>query len=175
MPDTISLPEIVNPGDSARAALWGVEMIATNDRADANFRLAENASIAAGTLSPVVLGDDSAPLYKLVVGAYAERSGAEMLRASLRQTGVLDAGAGVVARVPLALRLFTGLAPSIAKARASSYAGRGIAAYALVGDEGQATIYAGAFASAEQSVLLFAELRAAGLSPKLAFRVGRMF
>jgi hypothetical protein len=173
--DTVELPAVVNPEDSLRAAQWSVELMATNDRADANFRLAAQSTLKAGTLSPVRLGDDAAPWYKIVVGANVDRTAAELLRRALRQVGTIDADAGVVARVPFALRLDTDLAPSIAQARAAAYVGRGIAAYALLIDDTHATIYAGAFASPEQSVLLFAELRAAGLDPQLAFRVGRTY
>ena len=174
-PDTLPLPRVVNPVDSARAAAWGVELVATNDRADANFRLAEHGVLPAGTLSPILLGGDAAPWFKVVAGAFVDRTAAEHLRAELRRVGTLDAAAGVVARVPYALRLDTGLAPPTAKARAAAYARHGIAAYALLDDEGHATLYAGSFATPEQAVLLIVELRTAGLKPDLAFRVGRTY
>jgi hypothetical protein len=152
-----------------------VELEATNDRTDANFRLAAKSPLPAGTVSPVLLGGDAAPWFKIVAGAYVERNAAELLRTSLRQDGKLEKGAGVVARVPLALRLDTALTPATAKARAASYLTRGIAAYALQRDDGLVTVYTGAFATPEQAVLLLAELRSAGLKPDLAFRVGRTY
>ena len=173
--DTLAIPAIVNPSDSLNAAQWSVEMVATNDRTDANLRLAEESTVPAGTLSPVLLGDDTAPWYKIIAGAFVDRTAAELLRRALRQVGTLDANAGIVSRVPFALRLDTDLAPSIAKARATAYATRGVPAYPLMVDDERATIYVGAFASAEQSVLLLAELRKAGLNPQLAYRVGRTY
>lgn len=173
--DTLALPSVVNPEDSARAAHWGVELEATNDRTDANFRLAGSGVLPAGTLSPVLLGGDAAPWFKIVAGAYVDRVPAELLRANLRMRGTLEKGAGVVARVPLALRLDTALTPAVAKARAAAYVTRGIAAYPLLRDDGLVTVYAGAFATPEQAVLLLAELRNAGLKPDLAFRVGRTY
>lgn len=173
--DTLELPVVVNPEDSARVAQWGVELVATNDRSDANLRLAEKNALQAGTLSPVLLGEDSVPWYKIVVGAFVDRTAAELLRRALRQVGTIETDAGVVARVPFAFRLDTALTPDIAKARATAYVTRGIAAYALLGDDGRATVYAGAFASPEQAALLQAELRTAGMNPQLAFRVGRSY
>jgi hypothetical protein len=110
-----------------------------------------------------------------VIGAYADRSTAELMRSTLRQVGTIDPDAGAVTRVPYALRLDTALSPGAARSRADEYVARGIAAYALMQDDTRATIYAGAFSSPQQAVGLLAELRAAGLSPQLAFRVGRSY
>jgi hypothetical protein len=55
------------------------------------------------------------------------------------------------------------------------YLARGIPAYALLQDDGSATIYAGAFDSAEQAALLIPSLRAAGIEPTLSYRLGRTF
>jgi hypothetical protein len=173
--DTFELPVVVNPGDSSNVAPWGVEIVATNDRADAILRLANSGSTVAGTISPMLLGTNGAPWYKVVVGAFPNRSGADYMRAQLRQGGSIEAGGGVVARVPFAFRLDTGLTAGSAKARAAQYASRGIAAYALMTDSDRAAVYAGAFASPEQAVLLLSEFRAAGMKPDLAFRVGRMY
>jgi hypothetical protein len=152
-----------------------VELVATNDRTDANFRLAEDGALPAGTISPVLLGGDPAPWYRVVAGAFVDRTAAELLRATLRRVGMLDGTAGLVSRMPYALRLDTALTPAIAKARTTGYVKRGIAAYSLQDDAGRVTIYAGAFASPEQTVVLIAELHAAGLTPDLAFRVGRTY
>ena len=173
--DMLPVPGVVNPEDSIRVARWSVELVATNDRSDANLRLAEKSALQAGTLSPVLLGEDSVTWYKIVVGAFVDRTAAELLRRALRQVGTIEPDAGVVARVPFAFRLDTALTPDIAKTRATAYVTRGIAAYALLNDDGTATVYAGAFASPEQAVLLQAELRAAGINPQLAFRVGRSY
>jgi hypothetical protein len=171
----MALPAVVNPKDSARAAQWGVELVATNDRTDANFRLAEHGALPAGTVSPVLLGGDAAPWYKIVAGAFVDRMAAEHLRAELRRVGTLEGEAGVVSQVPYALRLDTALSPAIARVRAAVYVQRGVAAYALLDDDGRATIYAGAFATPEQTVVLIATLRTAGMTPALVFRVGRTY
>jgi hypothetical protein len=173
--DTLVVPDVVNPEDSSVAAGWGVELVATNDRGDANLRLAELTTLKAGTISPVLLGDDSAPWYKLIGGAYVDRTAAELFRHALRQVGQLEQEQGVVTHVPYAIRLDRSLLPDEGERKTAAYATRGVAAYALQQDDGRLTIYAGAFATPEQSVLLYAQLRAAGLSPELAFRVGRTY
>jgi hypothetical protein len=170
-----ALPDLINPEDSARTAGWGVELVATNDRSDAISRLADNAGLSAATISPMLLGADGGTWYKVIVGAFVDRTGAEYLRATLRQGGTIDSDAGVVALAPYAFRLERGLASDAAKARVVRYVARGVAAYALLDDSGRANVYAGAFASPDQAVILLAELRAAGLEPELAYRVGRTF
>jgi hypothetical protein len=169
------VPAIANPDDSALASLWSVEIITTNDRAAALAALGSNATVSAATIAPLLLRSESAPWFKVIAGAFRDRAAAEYLRATLRQSGALGIDAGVIARAPLALRLETGLAHSAAKNRVSRYVARGIPAYALAVTDNESNIYVGAFAGAHHAVLLLAELRAAGLSPDLAYRVGRTF
>ena len=176
LPDSaFTLPALINPGDSARSSAWAVELVATNDRTDALSRLEDNNALAAATVSPVLLGADGGTWFKVIVGAYVDRAGAEYMRATLRQGGTIDAEAGVVARAPYALRLDHGLTRDAAKARVVRYVARGVAAYALIDDSSRASVYTGAFASPDQAVILLAELRAAGIEPALAYRVGRTF
>jgi hypothetical protein len=176
IPDTLPVAIVANPADSSLAAVWGVELVATNDRADANLRLASaGTALSAGTLSPVLLGSDPLPLFKVVGGAFTDRAAAERLRDQLRASEVLSPETGMVARVPYAIRLDTALSLTEARVRAREWAGRGTAAYALVADDGRATVYAGAFASPEQAVLLLAALRDDWPAAVIAFRVGRSF
>ncbi|MNC92915.1 hypothetical protein D3C83_94320 [compost metagenome] len=88
---------------------------------------------------------------------------------------MLDVDGGAIASAPYALRLGTGLAPATARTRVNELAARGIAAYALRDTAGTATIYAGAFASSEDAVLLLGELRRKNLDAAFAVRVGRPF
>jgi hypothetical protein len=52
---------------------------------------------------------------------------------------------------------------------------RGIGAYALLQDDGNARLFAGAFETPGQAVLLALSLRDAGAVPVVAVRTGRMF
>jgi hypothetical protein len=169
------MPALINPQDSARSAAWAVELATTNDRADALSRLTANGSAAAKTISPVQLGGDGSTWYKVIIGAYVDRTAAEYMRATLRRGGAIEPDAGVIARSPYAFRLDHGLARDAAKARVVRYIARGVAAYALLEDSARASIYVGAFASPDQAVILLAELKAAGIEPVLAYRVGRTF
>jgi hypothetical protein len=176
LPDSaLVLPPLVNPQDSARSAGWGVELVATNDRAHAISRLYDNTTLSAATISPVVLGTDGGTWYKVIAGAYTQRAGAEYLRATLRQGGTIDDEAGVVAQAPYAFRLEHDLGADAAKARVVRYVARGVPAYALLDESSRASVYVGAFASPDQAIILLAELRAAGFQPQLAYRVGRTF
>ena len=174
-PDTIALPAVVNPGDIGRAALWTVEAVISNDRADATYLLAAFDAMPARTLSPVWLGGDPLPWYKVTVGAFIDRADAVRLRTLIRRAGVLDLDGGVIASAPYALRLGTGLTPAAARTRVNELAAQDIAAYALRDTTGTATIYAGAFASSEDAILLLGELRRKNLDAAFAIRVGRPF
>jgi len=174
--DTVRVPDPVNPLDSAVAAQFAVELVATNTAAGANLWIREREVQLAGlTVSPVNLGAVGARWHKVIAGAWRDRTGADSLLAALRHEDVLRAGAGVVVRVPLALLLEAGVPRTAANARVAALTGRGVPAYALVQDDGSVRLYAGAFETAAAAVPLDAELRGAGLAPQLAYRTGRTF
>lgn len=82
---------------------------------------------------------------------------------------------GRVLRAPYALRLVERIPPEQRTAAIAQWAARGISAYALLQDDGRASLFAGAFETPGQSVLLALSLRDIGVEPVLAFRTGRMF
>jgi hypothetical protein len=127
------------------------------------------------TVTPVLLGTGRVRWHKVLAGAWRDRVGADSLLASLRDGGVLRAGAGLVVRAPLALLLETGVPRGVAPARTAALVVRGVPAYALLQDDGTVRLFAGAFESAAAAVPLGADLRAAGLAPQLAYRTGRTF
>jgi len=65
--------------------------------------------------------------------------------------------------------------PEQARAAVAQWEARGISAYALLQQDGRASLFAGAFETPGQSVLVALSLRDAGIEPVLAFRTGRMF
>jgi hypothetical protein len=75
----------------------------------------------------------------------------------------------------LALLLEADVPRSAATERVAALVVRGVAAYALVQDDGSVRLFAGAFETAAAAVPLDAELRAAGLAPQVAYRTGRTF
>lgn len=174
--DTVRVPDPVNPLDSAAAAQFAVELVATNTVAGANLWIRERGIQLAGlTVSPVLLGAAGARWHKVIAGAWRDRIGADSLLAALRNKDVLRAGAGAVVRVPFALLLEAGVPRSAANARVAALAARGVPAYALLQDDGSVRLFAGAFETAAAAVPFNAELRATGLAPQLAYRTGRTF
>ncbi len=174
--ETVSVGVPVNPQDSAFAADFAVELVATNTAAGANsFLRRRDAQLPGVTISPVLLGSGRVRWHRVLAGAWRDRSGADSMLASLRDEGLLRAEAGLVVRVPLALMLEEGVPRGSAPARVAALVVRGVSAYALLQDDGTVRLFAGAFESAAAAVPLGADLRAAGLAPQLAYRTGRTF
>ncbi len=174
--DTVRVSDPVNPQDSAAAAQFAVELVATNTAAGANSWIRERGGSLPGlTVSPVLMGAARSRWHKVLAGAWQDRAVADSLLAALRDKGVLRAGAGVVVRMPLALLVEAGVPRSAAASRVAALAARGVPVYALLQDDGSVRLYAGAFDTAAAAVPLDADLRAAGLAPQLAYRTGRTF
>ena len=105
--DTVALVEPSTPADSNLTAYFAVEVVAANTLPGANSVLRENAESAplpAVTIAPVQLGGGSL-WYKVVVGAWHDRAGAETLLVEWRDRGIVQRNAGAVVRVPYALLL----------------------------------------------------------------------
>jgi hypothetical protein len=178
--DTVLLGAVVNPGDSASAAKYAVELVAANSAASANSVMRDGADAASAldrktaAVVPVQLGG-AAIWYKAVVGAWHDRAAADSLLDALRARGIVRRNAGVVVRVPYALLLADGVPQVRADSVVSMWRGRGVAAYALVQDDGSARVFAGAFETPAQAAPLAATIRDQGVPPQLAFRTGRPF
>jgi len=178
--DTVRLGAVVNPGDSADAAKYAVELVAANSAASANsvMRDGEDAASAAdrktAAVVPVQLGG-AAIWYKAVVGAWHDRAGADSLLDALRARGIVRRNAGVVVRVPYALLLVERVPQAGADSVVTTWRARGVSAYALLQDDGSARVFAGAFETPAQAAPLAATIRDKGVPPQLAFRTGRAF
>jgi hypothetical protein len=178
--DTVRLGAVVNPGDSAKAAAFAVELVAANSVAGANSVLQESEDATAmadrrtAAVVPVELGGGSL-WFKAVVGAWHDRASADSLLDAVRARGIVRRDAGVVVRVPYALLLGVGVARSRADIVVNSWRSRGIAAYGLLQDDGSVRVYAGAFETPAQAAPLAASVRDAGEPPVVAIRTGRSF
>ena len=174
--DTITLGPVVNPGDSANAALFAVELVAANTLAGANSRLAmRGEKLPAPTLAPVLLGSDGRPWFRALTGAWRQRDDAQAWLDALRERGLVRQDVGRVLRVPYALRLADGVRVAEVPAELARWQARGIPAYALVQDDGSVRVLAGAFETSGQAALLAKSLRDLGAVPVMAFRTGRTF
>jgi len=167
---------VSNPGDSAGAAAYSVQIVAANTIDGARAKLRDVAlGLPAAVISPMSLGADSTRWYRLTVGAFADRQSAIAYLRQVRTTRKLDLEAENVVRLPFALLLDGRVPRSMGKATAANYVARGLPAYALAQSDGTARIYAGAFETPEQAGLLADLLRTAGIEPVVAYRTGRGF
>lgn len=174
--DTIAVPPPVNPADSVIASAYGVELAAWNAPDDAMQELTANrAQLPAATVSPVPVGPQRETYYKVVSGAYPTRNEADALLASLRHRRVVQAGLGTVVRTPYALLVDSATAGRpfelINKYAHTNQLRQYL--YVLAQRDGSMKVYAGAFERPEDAATLLSTLRAANLSPVLAYRTGR--
>jgi hypothetical protein len=175
-PETIAPPANVN--DSASASVFSVELLVANTAEGANLFVRKNgAALPAAAVSPVPIGQERATWYKVTAGAYTRRDQADSLLFALQKSGVLATeSAGRVTRSPLALLVDSvpsqgGIVDAV-RAAVEKYTARGLTVYPLIQDDGGARIFAGAFATADQSAGLIRTLRGAGLKPVLVYRTG---
>lgn len=175
-PVTIALRPVVNPADAAIAADFAIELVAANTLSGANSRLAmRGVTLPAPTLAPVQLGSDGRPWFRALVGAWRERGEAQAELDALRARGLVRQDVGRVLRVPYALRLATGVHRDDAATALLQWRAQGIPAYALLQDDGRVSVFAGAFETSGQAVLLARSLIDLGIEPVVAFRTGRAF
>lgn len=178
-PETLYIAPPANVNDSGAAAAFSVELLVANTAEGANLFVRKNgAALPAAAVSPVPIGPERATWYKVTAGAYTGRGEADSLLRALRESGVLAVDStGSVTRTPLALLVDSvptqgGIVDAV-RAAVQKYAARGLPVYSLIQDDGGARIFAGAFATADQSAELTRSLRKAGLKPVLVFRTGR--
>jgi len=171
----IALGPIVNPGDSARAVSFAVELVAANTLAGANSRLVlRGVDLPSPTIAPVQRAGGRT-WFRAVVGAWSERIAAEQFLDGLRERGVVAADVGRVLTAPYAMLLARGLSVTEMAEAIAEWEARGIRAYGLLQDDGSVRLFAGAFETSDQAVLLAMSLRDLGAEPHVAYRTGRMF
>jgi hypothetical protein len=177
-PPVVFIPPPANVADSADAATFSVELLVANTPEGANLFVQKNGTaLPAAAVSPVPIGAERATWFRVTAGAYTRRAQADSLLLALRRSGTLTGdSAGSITQTPLALLVDSvptqgGIVEAIRTAM-QKYSARGLSVYPLVQDDGGARIYAGAFATGDQSVELMKILRAEGLKPVLVYRIG---
>lgn len=169
-------PLVLDPPDSALAPPYSVELAKFSTPLGALMRVRDELprAVPSATFAVIPLGSDGTLWYRVLAGVAATRRGADSTLAALRRMpGVADSAAGVVVATPLAFRLQEHVDAQAAAALVKDYLARGVPAYALLQADGSATLYAGAFETAEQAALFTTYLRAAGIEPALTYRLGR--
>jgi hypothetical protein len=170
----ITLAHVINPEDSASAAVYAVELMAANTQAGAILKLQRDGkNLPAATFAPVLI--QNARWFKVIAGAFTRRTEADSLLISLRRRRVLDAASGTVVRLPFAFLIDSGVPSGAVTGMVATYGDRGQPVYALRQPNGSAWLFAGAFESPAQSSLYAESLRASGITPVLVYRKGRPF
>ena len=170
--DSLRAPlEVVNAGDSARAARYSIFFTSANNR-EAATPDAFVTSQPGFAMSPV--SEDGLLWYRVTVGANASRRAVVAMLADLRTRRVVGSGGNIIV-VPYALRLADSVPARTVPERLAEYTGRGIIAYALQQPNGQAIILTGAFESPKQANLLADSLQKIGITPVLVYRTGRAY
>lgn len=175
-PETLAVAPPANVADSATATAYAVELGAWNAIEDAVDQINRyRSSLPAATIAPVPLGASREIYYKVISGAFPNPREAQVLLDVLRHKGVVLDGMGTLVRTPYALLLDSasaGRTQTIMRKYSQVPQSRQ-SIYVLAQDDGSLRVYAGAFERPEDSASLMASLRAAGLSPVLAYRTGR--
>jgi hypothetical protein len=176
-PETLYIAPAANVNDSPSASAFSVELLVANTAEGANLFVRKNgAALPAAAVSPVPVGPERATWYRVTAGAYTTRDQADSLLLALQKSGVLRESAGRITLSPLALLVDSvptqgGIVDAV-RAAVEKYTARGLTVYPLLQNDGGARIFAGAFATADQSAGLIRTLRGAGLKPVLVYRTG---
>lgn len=166
-----------NPGDSANASAYAVQVAMVNTEDDAALRVRTGGGdFPAGTYAPVTRGADRGTWYKVVTGAYVNRNRAEVLLGFLRDRGVVPRGWGSVVRAPLALRVGSARSPTEAAAVIADLQSRRVPVYGLMQRDSSVVVYTGAFQSPEEASLFKTSLKETkNIDATLVYRVGRAY
>jgi hypothetical protein len=150
-------------------------MVDTEDGAALRVR-SGGADFPVGTYAPVSRGADRGTWYKVVTGAYIDRTKADQLLTFLRQRGMVPQGWGTVIRAPLALQLASAPSQTQAAPIIADYQSRRVPVYGLLQRDGSVRIYAGAFEKPDEAALFKSALKSTkNIDATLAYRVGRAY
>ena len=168
---------ISNPADSASASPFAVQiaMLDTEDGAAMRVNSGGN-DFPVGTYAPVTRGADLGTWYRVVTGAYTDRTKADQLLSFLRTRGLVPQGWGTVIRAPLALQVGTAADSTQAAPMIADLQSRKVPVYALLQRDGTVRIYTGAFEAPEEAELFKDTLKnTKNIDATLVYRVGRAY
>jgi hypothetical protein len=162
----------VNGADSANASAFAVLLENTNGLSGAILQLNRKFASLPATSYGLSL---RSRLYELVSGAYASRASAESLLVALRVRKVLSPTEGSLTTLPYAFLVQANVAAADIPVRLKRTAARALPVYALQQADGTVNLYFGAYESPQQAALAVPDVRKAGLTPTLVYRIGRVF
>ena len=174
-----SSPPLVvsDPGDSASASPFAVQIAMVDTEDGAAIRVRSGAGdFPVGTYAPVSRGADRGTWYKVVTGAYVDRTKADQLLAFLRTRGLVPQGWGTVIRAPFGLQVATAPSQTQAAPVIADFQSRKIPVYGLLQRDNSVRIYAGAFENPDEAALFKSALKSTkNIDATLAYRVGRAY
>ena len=113
--------------------------------------------------------------YVVISGAFPDSAGADSLLRAVRAKRYRNAAAAHVVRLPFAVLVQKGVSPDQASMFVRAYLSKGLPVYPLMQADGTASLWAGAFRTAEQAQPLVTSFRANGDEPTVTIRTGRTF
>ena len=113
--------------------------------------------------------------YVVISGAFPDSAGADSLLRQVRAKKYRTAAAAHIVRLPYAVLVQKGIAQDQAPMFVHAYLSKGLPVYALLQADGSASLWAGAFRTAEQAQPLVTSFRSNGDKPTVMIRTGRSF
>jgi hypothetical protein len=113
--------------------------------------------------------------YVVISGAFADSASAAALLSDVRAKRYRTAAAAHIVRLPYAVLIQNGVPPDQAPMFVHAYLSKGLPVYALQQADGTASLWAGAFRTAEQAQPLVTSFRSNGDKPTVMIRTGRSF
>jgi hypothetical protein len=163
----------VAAGDSAAYSVVLAD-VSSATGANSELDLETERGFPAVTYAPYVRADGRLS-YTILSGASRDSTGADSLLQAVRAKHYKNAQAAHVVRLPYAVRIQGGVSTDQASMFVHAYVSKGLPVYPLVQSDGSATLYAGAFRTAEQAQPLLTSFRANGDQPTVTLRTGRPF
>ncbi|MDQ2766188.1 MAG: SPOR domain-containing protein [Gemmatimonadota bacterium] len=118
---------------------------------------------------------DGGTSYVVISGAFSDSAGADSLLRAVRAKRYRTAAAAHVVRLPYAVLIQKGVSTDQASMFVRAYLSKGLPVYPLLQADGTASLWAGAFRTAEQAQPLVTSFRANGDQPTVTIRTGRSF
>jgi hypothetical protein len=164
------------PAAAADSAPFAVVLADASSATSANSELDQESErgLPAVTYAPYARADGGTS-YVILAGASHDSAGADSLLRAFRAKRYKNAAAAHVVRLPFAVRVQTGVSTEQASMFVHAYVSKGLPVYPLLQSDGSATLFAGAFRSAEQAESLMTSFRANGDQPIVTIRTGRAF
>ena len=113
--------------------------------------------------------------YVVISGAFPDSAGADALLHDVRAKRYRTAAAAHIVRLPYAVLIQKSVPPDQAPMFVHAYLSKGLPVYALEQADGTASLWAGAFRTAEQAQPLVTSFRSNGDKPTVTIRTGRPF